>query len=269
MDTVRTKNYSGIFLSCVADDGTIYTPMVKDHTLAYIHSGEMELDNDGKKTLLRKGDCFFFPKDHRISTIKRTYKGEEFQGTFLTFPRIFLRDFYATLDKQEVPDIKRKKKSGPVMLERSPSIRSLFESLLPYYHSDTAPSKEIVDLKLREGVYALLQANDDFYPILFDFTEPWKIDIMGFMNENYMYDLSLEEFAAYTGRSLATFKRDFAKISHLPPQKWLIRRRLEAAYDQLQNGGKKVSDVYEEVGFKNITHFYTAFKREFGFSPKK
>ncbi|WP_295936130.1 AraC family transcriptional regulator [uncultured Alistipes sp.] len=269
MDTVRTKNYSGIFLSCVAEDGTIYTPMVKDHTLAYIYSGEMELDNDGKKALLHKGDCFFFPKDHRISTIKRTHKGEEFQGTFLTFPRIFLRDFYATFDKRDIPAAKRKKKSGLVMLSKSPDITSLFESLLPYYHSDTAPSKEIVDLKLREGVYALLQANEDFYPVLFDFTEPWKIDIMGFMNENYMYDLSLEEFAVFTGRSLATFKRDFAKLSDLSPQKWLIERRLEAAYDQLQNAGKKVSDVYEEVGFKNLSHFYAAFKKQYGYSPKK
>ncbi len=30
-----------------------------------------------------------------------------------------------------------------------------------------------------------------------------------------MYDLSMEEIAGYTGRSLATFKRDFAKISPL------------------------------------------------------
>jgi hypothetical protein len=32
-----------------------------------------------------------------------------------------------------------------------------------------------------------------------------------------MYDLSLEEMASYTGRSLASFKRDFKKISPLSP----------------------------------------------------
>ncbi len=31
------------------------------------------------------------------------------------------------------------------------------------------------------------------------------------MNENYMYEFSMEEIAHYTGRSLATFKRDFKR----------------------------------------------------------
>lgn len=31
------------------------------------------------------------------------------------------------------------------------------------------------------------------------------------INENYMYDLMMEEIASYTERSIATFKRDFAK----------------------------------------------------------
>jgi len=66
--------------------------------------------------------------------------------------------------------------------------------------------------------------NTSFYPILFDFFDPWKIDLMEFMNRNYQYPLSLSEFAKYTGRSLATFKRDFAKFSPLTPQKWLIQR---------------------------------------------
>ena len=80
------------------------------------------------------------------------------------------------------------------------------------------------------------------------------------MNENYMYELTMEEMAHYTGRSLATFKRDFKKISDLTPEKWLIRKRLEVAYALMKEGGKKVVDVYAEVGFKNPSHFSTAFK---------
>lgn len=55
------------------------------------------------------------------------------------------------------------------------------------------------------------------YPSLFDFTDPWKIDILGFMEKNYAYDLTIEDIAHYTGRSLATFKRDFKKVSDLSP----------------------------------------------------
>lgn len=125
-----------------------------------------------------------------------------------------------------------------------------------------------MQLKLLEGVYALLHTDQSFFPTLFDFTEPWKIDILDFLNENYMYDLTLEEIASFTGRSLSTFKRDFKKVSDLSPEKWLIRRRLEAAREMLHQTDKSVSDVSAEVGFKNLSHFSAAFKRQFGKSPR-
>lgn len=82
-----------------------------------------------------------------------------------------------------------------------------------------------------------------------------------------MYDLSVEDIAGFTGRSLASFKRDFKRISNLPPQRWLIEKRLKVAHDKIRNEKRKISDVYLEVGFKNLSHFSTAFKKQYGFSP--
>ncbi|MDE6499859.1 MAG: AraC family transcriptional regulator, partial [Rikenella sp.] len=69
------------------------------------------------------------------------------------------------------------------------------------------------------------------------------------------------------GRSLATFNRDFKKSSALTPEKWLIRKRLEVAYAKIKEGGRKVVEVYAEVGFKNPSHFSTAFKKQYGVPP--
>lgn len=102
---------------------------------------------------------------------------------------------------------------------------------------------------------------------LFDFVEPWKIDILDYLNENYMCDLSMKEIASYTGRSLATFKRDFAKVSDLTPQKWIIRRRLEAAHDLIRSGKKKVTEACFDVGFKNLSHFSKVYKEIYGVAP--
>lgn len=265
----RTKTYSGIFLSCFAEDDTIYTPRVKDHTFAYIFSGEVVVTMGEKQIHLHKGDCFFIRKDHRVNTLKRTYGDEEFRGIFLTFRRSFLRDYFSKMERQEVPKKIKKKNMGFVRIDPRPDIVSLFTSLVPYFEANAQPSEKVVALKEQEAVEALLKTDDSFYPVLFDFSEPWKIDIMQFMNENYMYELSLEEIAKYTGRSLATFKRDFNRISDMPPQKWLIKKRLDAAYDMMKSRGMKAAEVYTKVGFKNLSHFYTAFKREFGFSPRK
>jgi AraC-like DNA-binding protein len=139
--------------------------------------------------------------------------------------------------------------------------------MTPYFDSSIQPTEELIKLKLQEGLLILLNIDKNFYSSLFDFSEPWKIDILGYLNDNYMYDLSMEEIASYTGRSLASFKRDFKKISNLSPQKWLINKRLEAAQWKLRNENKKVSDVYVEVGFKNLSHFSKVYKDAFGYAP--
>ena len=82
-----------------------------------------------------------------------------------------------------------------------------------------------------------------------------------------MYDMSLDEVAKYTGRSLTTFKRDFKKISDLTPEKWIVRKRLEVAHDMIAREGKKVKDVLLDVGFKNMSHFSRIYKQMYGNAP--
>ena len=157
--------------------------------------------------------------------------------------------------------------AGALKLPNTAEITSLFASMTPYFDRNVKPMDDFMNLKLQEGLLALFHIDERFVPTLFDFSEPWKIDILEFLNENYMYEFSQEELAHYTGRSLATFKRDFRKVSDLTPEKWLIRKRLEVAYALMKEGGRKVADVYAEVGFKNPSHFSTAFKKQYGIPP--
>ena len=143
-----------------------------------------------------------------------------------------------------------------IPLQSEPALESLFASLLPYTDARVKPLAEWIELKEREALLCLLTMSPRFYPTLFDFSSPWKIDLLAFMEANFREDLTLEEFASYTGRSLATFKRDFAKISPLTPEKWLL------AEDH-----RKVSDVYLEAGFRNRSHFSTTFRKRYGVTP--
>ena len=61
-------------------------------------------------------------------------------------------------------------------------VRSLFESVIPYFESGEKPSEEILKLKMVEGVYMLLHTDSSLYASLFDFVEPWKIDILDYLN---------------------------------------------------------------------------------------
>ena len=269
MKSSRTINYSGIFLSCFFDNNTSCVHAMKDHTLVFVYSGKLLVEEEGQETTIYPGECVFIRRNHRVKMTKLYADADQYKGITFTFRRNFLRDFYNSIDKKEIPENVKTPEESIFKIPLRPDINSLFQSLTPYFDSEVEPTSDIISLKEKEGVYSLLNINKNFFPILFDFTEAWKIDIMDFMNENYMDELSMEEFASYTGRSLATFKRDFSKISDTTPQKWLINKRLEVAYEKLQDKEAKVSDVYVEVGFKNLSHFYTAFKRQYGFSPKR
>lgn len=260
-------NYNNVFYSFFYDGSSACTHRSAEYAMNYVYSGEMVLDNGREQIHVGKGECVFIPRDHHITMHKRPCDGERYCGIFLMFTRNFLRDVYARFEQYKVPADTPKLEPEVVKLPRTAEIASLFASMIPYFDTTVKPQDDFMNLKLQEGVLALLHIDKRFAPMLFDFNEPWKIDILDFMNENYMYEFSMEELAHYTGRSLATFKRDFKKISDLTPEKWLIRKRLEVAYALMKEGGKRIVDVYTKVGFKNQSHFSAAFKRQYGVSP--
>ncbi len=266
-DKLKTINYSGIFLSCFSDYSEKCIHATPEHVLLYLYSGEQVIEDRNKKIIIKAGECAFIRRNHRLMMYKNSKGNELYKGISLTFNRAVLREFYSKLNKADLPKKVSLSDKNVFKIEPRADITSLFQSLVPYFQDDIKPTDGVAHLKLQEGIYALLNNSDIFFPILFDFTEPWKIDILEFLNDNYMDDLTMEQIAAYTGRSLATFKRDFQKISNLSPQKWLIKKRLETAYVKLKEEGRKVQEVYVEVGFKNPSHFSTAFKKQYGFPP--
>lgn len=268
MDGINTLRYSDLFLAMYFDGGKSCLHRNHSHVLVYVYSGEMVIDEKGQITRLHKGECAFIRKDFSVQMTKQAWNGEQFKAIFLMFTMKFLRNFYSKLDRNTLPkDAKRDQVSLYKLPSNRPDIVSLFESMTPYFNSKIQPTEELLQLKMIEGVYVLLHTDKNLYASIFDFTDPWKIDILEFMEQNYMNDISMEEIANYTGRSLSTFKRDFKKCSALSPREWLIRRRLEAAHGLIRKGGRKVSEICFEVGFKNLSHFSKIYKIAYGVPP--
>lgn len=268
MERLDVFNCSNILIASYFTDDRGCAHENREHTLIYLCSGNLEIEERGKKTILYPGDCAFMRRDNRMWLQKKIENGIPYRSVVLKFSRSFLREFYRAIDPQLLPsDVTREKSSLRVLPANRPDIRSLFESVIPYFDAHEKPSDEVLKLKMTEGVYVLLNTDPHLYASLFDFVEPWKIDIIDYLNENYMYDLSMEEIAKYTGRSLATFKRDFAKVSDMTPQKWIIKRRLEAAHELIKSGKKRVSEVCFDVGFKNLSHFSKVYKGTYGYAP--
>ena len=263
-------NFMDTFFCCEVPRDKYCEEMVTEHMLCYLCSGEMELISPTRKYKLKKGDAFFVRRNHMMRKIKKPAKdGTPFKGLFLQLKHPFLKKMLSE-HHLTVPLVNNKAVSNApyILLEKHPFLNGLFQSLEGYFEAQQYPSKDLMEAKLKEAVFTLLQVQPDLGVTLFDFAEPWKIDPSQFMEQNFRCDMSLDEFAHYTGRSLSTFKKDFtAAFGDITPSRWITRRRLQEARKMICELGKKASDVYLEVGFKSLSHFSTAFKKEFGVAP--
>lgn len=263
----QVYNYWNIVYSCFVPHEMLSEYRMPVHVLIYVYSGEMLVYDNGRTLKVGEGNYIFIKRDHQVKLLKHTVEDAPYKAISIRFERNFLREFFSTLNKDTLPKEVKRIRESALLLPQTPALQSLFLSLFPYTDANVKPKDEIIRLKMQEALYCLLDTDVRFYPTLFDFSESWKIDLLPFMEANYTQDMTLDEFATYTGRSLATFKRDFAKVSDVSPEKWLIRKRLDKAYELLATGQLKPSEVYMEVGFKNRSHFFSAFKRRFGVSP--
>lgn len=188
------------------------------HSIIFVRSGKLVIEGRDRTDEITAGNYVFVRRDCSVNMTKVPLDGKPYQGINFSLPRHELKEYYNRI----AATCKKLHHVSPIaltvnILPQVTALKSLFDSFLPYTDSTETPSDEWLRLKVQEAVMSLLAIDTRFYPTLFDFSEAWKIDLMDFMEQNYTEDLTLEEFASYTGRSLATFKRDFAKISPLPP----------------------------------------------------
>ena len=160
-------------------------------------------------------------------------------------------------------------KDAFIRIRKTELIGGFLQSLKLYYDKNGAISHTFADLKREELLLILLQSDPKLADILFDFVVPQTIDLESFMNRNFRFNVAIRRFAYLTGRSLTRFKRDFKKTFNETPGRWLIQKRLQEAYFLIDKKGRKVSDVYLEVGFEDLSHFSFTFKKLFGFSPRE
>ena len=89
------------------------------------------------------------------------------------------------------------------------------------------------------------------------------------IENNAISNLKMEEIAFLCNRSLSTFKRHFITEFQENPGKWIQKKRLLYAKEQLEHKKCKPSDIYADIGYTNYSNFSTAFKNEFGINPKE
>ncbi|MGC4103935.1 helix-turn-helix domain-containing protein [Ferruginibacter sp.] len=214
---------------------------------------------------LQKGSCVFVQKGASII--------EQFFDVGFCLVCFFIPDEFIcdTLKKRSAPIQSSGKKYKPVMLlDNSETLSAFFLSMSSYFANTKEPDQALLELKFRELVLTLAD-NTNNAELLCYFcslvNEPQTITLQRVMEDNFCFNLKLEQYAELCNRSLSAFKRDFEKVFATSPGKWLLEKRLLHAMHLVSNLNKPVSEAAFESGFENPSHFSRSFKERFGIPP--
>jgi AraC-like DNA-binding protein len=254
-----------IFFSYLSKEKKEKVAFVQNNILVMVVSGRFTMETAKQRISLERGEMLLVQKNQLAELTKTPLDGEDYQTIVISLQEDLLRKI--ALEEQIEGG---QKYSGPsnIPIPANIFLHAFFQSVLPYVrHPEKKISGAMGMLKVKEAIYLLLDTMPELKEMLFDFSEPYKIDLEKFMVGNFRYNIPVEKFAQLTGRSLAGFKRDFQKIFGMAPRQWLLERRLSEARHLIEKKQKKPSAIYLDLGFESLSHFSHSFKKKFGKAP--
>ena len=264
MANTTDPNLPQIVYSCVSKRTVEGELFIRQHVVDYVISGTSEVYFGGRSYLFKAGDFRFAVRNRLSKFVKQPPQGGEYRSVSICIDQHTLEELKDEFRNNSTDTMAY---DNVFLLKPNPLFKNYIDSLLPYLEHGQYLHAELIKVKVKEAVLIFLAANPELKALLFDLREPGKIDLQAYMEAHHQYNGDLQHFAYLTGRSLSTFKRDFEKIYHTTPSRWLLQKRLEDAHYLLRQKKLKSSDVYLEVGFKDYSHFFVAFKKQFGVAP--
>ena len=94
-------------------------------------------------------------------------------------------------------------------------------------------------------------------------------DVVDYIHGNYAEQVKSETLTQIAGISETHLKRVFNRLFGMPPIEYVILTRINEARDLLETTDRTVSDIAQEVGFYDHSHFIRHFKRIRGCTPNQ
>jgi AraC-like DNA-binding protein len=256
-----------IFFSFLSSMRKEHVAFLAHNTLVMQLSGHFTLETASQKISMRKGEILLIGKNQVGQITKMPLPGEDYETVVIVLQEELLRE----IALEEQIELQKKYLGDPnLIIPKSDFLLGFFQSILPYTRStgNKIPATMAM-LKVKEAVLLLLHTMPELREFLFDFSEPYKIDLKKFMASNFYFNVPVEKFAQLTGRSLAGFKRDFKKTFDSSPRQWLQDKRLMEARHLIEKKNRKPAAIYLDLGFESLSHFSHSFKKKFGKAPSE
>lgn len=242
---------------------------VSQHSLVFILEGTKYIHSVDGDIVLRKGEAFFCRKGCHLMSEMIPAHGGSFDTLLFFFDDSMFSGF---VDQLESTDINNFTDNRAVFrIKVSEPIRIFLSSMVTLFDSPLGRDDDFLRLKVRELLHYLcaVEGNEEFIHFLQSCRNEIKADLCAVMEKYFNKNLSLEDMAGLSGRSLSTFKREFSRTFATTPARWIRERRLSWAAQMIRNSPKNITEISYEAGYDSLSHFSSLFRRRYGMTPRQ
>ena len=252
-------------------------PQVDKQLQLFSHYNEIMFTLEGGRILHHGEKSWTLNKHSCILTRKTAYLQELPESTHWKVLAFYFKDsfFREVIEeyRQYLPLNNLPETHAEMLMEinTNETSQAFFYSILPYFSQKTVAPEGLLELKFKELLFNIFidPLNKNILAYANSLMNITTIPIWQVMEKNYMFNLTVDQFARMSDRSVSVFKKEFNQYYHQTPGRWLTQKRLELAESFLVSGKKNISEVAFSSGFENLSHFSRVFKEKYGVSPLK
>ena len=233
----------------------------------FVTSGKKMWKSIYKEYIVEAGDSLFVK---RGANLVHQYFDEDYCALMIFISDDFIRNFmsrFPGIIHGETHDLSAV--DSVIRIQLDAYLEGYVNSLASYFGARNLPDNNLLRLKFEELLLNIFTrpVHKEVAGYLTTLNRSQTMQLQQVMEENFAYNLKLEELASLCNMSLSSFKRVFNSFYKTSPGKWLLEKRLDFSSYLLRSTDKNVNEVAFESGFEDISNFIRSFKKKFSRTP--
>lgn len=241
--------------------------VLNKNTFSFLQEGTKEVFFDNSSYAINNAQFLLMKSGHCLMTEKLSNVQENYRSILLFFSNEAVLKF---IRKFELNPTGSNTYFSTYSFDYDSFIKTFVKSILDISKLSKSLQKHILEAKFDEIMLYLIEVKGvDFLYSLINNSDNHTQKFIQIVESNKLNKLTIKELSFLSNMSISTFKREFEKHFHSSPSKWFQEKRLEHSAFLLKNKSKRASDIFEEIGYENLSNFIQAFKVKFGVTPKQ
>ncbi|MEO6405116.1 MAG: AraC family transcriptional regulator [Ferruginibacter sp.] len=234
---------------------------------AFISSGKKLWKSIYHSYEVDEGDIIFVKKGANLT---HQFFDREFCAIFIFIPDDFIKAFLkrnTALLNSSQKDLSSQ--DAVLRVQQDELLESYYHSIQSYLSLSQKPHEQLLILKFEELLLSLFsnKKHQDLTDYFISLCQNQEYHMSRVMEENFAYNLKLENYAQLCHMSLSAFKNSFKQYYNSTPGSWLRGRKLTLALHKLLTTDLSISQISFECGFEDTSHFIRVFKQKHLLTP--